>query len=281
MRTIVMKFGGASVDSPESFLHIADIIAARRKSYSNVVVVVSAMGDTTNQLLSLARKVHPDPPKREEDMLVSAGERMSSALLAMALKRKGFDALSFTGSQVGIVTSAKHADARILDVRPFRLFAPLRQGKVVIVAGFQGVGLDGGITTLGRGGSDTTAVALAAALQAQKVEFFKDVKGVFSTDPKMDPSAKFHEHLSYEEARAIVQKGSCILHERAIDLAAKAGICLRVLSYKQSVDSDEGTTIGFSSIDHEELPNPSFSKTKGQGYEALFQQEVKEVFSGV
>ncbi|MFN4174875.1 MAG: aspartate kinase, partial [Parachlamydiaceae bacterium] len=176
-RTLVLKFGGASVAEPEHFSKIADIILYRKKEFNNIVVVVSAMGDTTNKLIDLAKKVNPNPPRREYDMLVSVGERISISLLAMALALKGQDAISFTGSQSGIITTEEHSEARIIDVKPNRLQPHLQAGKVVIVAGFQGVSKSGEITTLGRGGSDTTAVALAVALKAEKVEFYKDVIG--------------------------------------------------------------------------------------------------------
>jgi len=163
MKTIVMKFGGASVAEPESFALIADIICKRSKFFDRCVVVVSAMGDTTNKLIELAHKVSPHPPKRELDMLVSVGERISISLLAMALSSASKEAISFTGSQSGIITCNDHTEAKIVDVRPSRILAQLTKNKIVIVAGFQGVSLDGEITTLGRGGSDTSAVGLAGA----------------------------------------------------------------------------------------------------------------------
>lgn len=250
MSTLVMKFGGSSVSSPENFLSIADIIIERAKVYSQIAVVVSAMGDTTDQLLELAKKVNPDPPRREQDMLVSVGERISIALLAMALSRKGRDAISFTGSQSGIITCAKHSEARIIDMRPHRIIAQLRMGKIVIVAGFQGVGLNGEITTLGRGGSDTTAVALAIALKAAKVEFYKDVSGIYSEDPKDNPSAVCFRKLDYNQASEIAKAGSGVLHPRCIDLARNNHIELHVLSYlefnKEKNVDELGTKIGES-----------------------------------
>lgn len=232
-QTLVMKFGGASVSAPENFLSIAEIIVERAKVYPRIAVVVSAMGDTTDSLLALAKKVHPDPPRRELDMLVSAGERVSIALLAMALSQKGKEAISFTGSQSGIITSTTHAEAKILEVRPRRLVEELGRGKIVIVAGFQGVGIHHEITTLGRGGSDTTAVALAAALQASKVEFYKDVQGIYSEDPRENPQAHLLKKLHYSEALSIAKKGSGVLHPRSILLAEKNGILLHVLSYTE------------------------------------------------
>ena len=243
-KTIVMKFGGAAVATPEQFALIADIICQRSKLYDRVVVVVSAMGDTTDELIALAKRVHDDPPRRELDMLVSVGERISIALLAMALARKNREAISFTGSQSGIITSARHADARIEEVRPLRLLPHLDEKKIVIVAGFQGVSRAGEITTLGRGGSDTTAVALGVALGAQKVEFYKDVKGICPEDPKKRPETQPFRTLSFERALEIVDKGAQILHPRAVRLAKKNGLPLHVLSFQDPENPEWGTVIG-------------------------------------
>lgn len=234
-----MKFGGASVASPEQFEQIARIIAAKPE---RLVIVVSAMGDTTDLLLDLARKVHPEPPGREQDMLISVGERISIALLAMALSRQGREAISFTGSQSGILTTHEHTNARIIAVRPHRLLKALDEGKIVIVAGFQGVSIDGEITTLGRGGSDTTAVALGVALNAVKVEFYKDVPGVFSEDPKKNDQAVHYPFLTYEQALAITKKGAQVLHPRCIELAKKNALLLHVLSF-QTLMEEKGTLI--------------------------------------
>lgn len=227
---IIMKFGGASVASSEQFAKIADIILSKAE-HAHVVVVVSAMGDTTDQLLTLARRVHPEPPPREQDMLISVGERISISLLAMALHLKGREAISFTGSQSGIITTSRHSDARIRAVRPERLLKALGAGKIVIVAGFQGVSFEGEITTLGRGGSDTTAVALGVALGAVRVEFYKDVQGIYSEDPKKNPQAIYHPFLSYDEALSIAHNGGKVLHPRCIELAAKNNITLHVISF--------------------------------------------------
>lgn len=242
MTTLIMKFGGASVATPESFSVIADLILKRREHYSRIGVVVSAMGNTTDQLIGLAKQVNPAPPQREYDMLVTVGERISISLLAMALAAKGHEAVSFTGSQSGIITCCRHADARIIDVRPHRLFPLLEKGKTVIVAGFQGVSKAGEITTLGRGGSDTTAVALGVALDAVKVEFFKDVPGIFDDDPKLNPHAMKIPSLSYKDALSIVAKGAKVLHARSIELASKNGIPLHVRSFKS--EDEHGTLIG-------------------------------------
>ena len=241
MKTLILKFGGASVATPDHFSKIADIILSRVRDNNRIVVVVSAMGDTTNQLINLAKKVHPEPPQREYDMLISVGERISMSLLAMALIAKNQEAISFTGSQSGIITCSQHGEAKIIDVRPHRLVPCLEAGKVVIVAGFQGVSKLGEITTLGRGGSDTTAVALGAALGAEKVEFFKDVPGIFAEDPKKNPHANFHPQLTYESALHIVRQGAKVLHARCIELAYKNGIPLHVRSFNEM---SEGTLIG-------------------------------------
>ena len=232
MKTLVMKFGGAAVASAEQFSRIADIIISRTSEFQRIVVVVSAMGDTTNQLIALAKQVHADPPRREYDMLITVGERISCSLLAMALSAKGCEALSFTGSQSGIITCAKHTEARIIDIRPTRLLPLLDENKVVIVAGFQGVSKNGEITTLGRGGSDTTAVALGVTLQATVVEFFKDVPGVFDEDPKKNPQAKFFKNLTYAQALHIINKGAKILHPRCVELAQKNYLPLKIRSFK-------------------------------------------------
>jgi aspartate kinase len=247
MSALVMKFGGAAVATPEQFSKIAEIILSKLKENPKIVVVVSAMGDTTDQLISLAKKVNPNPPRREMDMLISVGERISISLLAMALSQKNQDAISFTGSQSGIITSSLHSDARIVEVRPFRLLPHLNAGKVVIVAGFQGVSREGEITTLGRGGSDTTAVALGIALGANKVEFYKDVKGICSEDPKKNPQANLFKKLEFQEALEIVQKGAKVLHPRAILLAEKNQLPLHVLSFNEPDNVQQGTVVGMRS----------------------------------
>jgi aspartate kinase len=244
--TVILKFGGASVASTEHFAKIADIIL-NKSEHHHVVVVVSAMGDTTDQLLSLAKRVHPHPPPREQDMLISVGERISVALLAMALHLKEREAISFTGSQSGIITSAKHSDAQIIDIKPTRILKALDEGRIVIVAGFQGVSKEGEITTLGRGGSDTTAVALGVALGASSVEFYKDVEGIYSEDPKKNPQAVLYPSLSFDEAIEIVERGAKILHPRCIRLAAKNNLPLKVLSfYDPMMRHHLGTWIGQS-----------------------------------
>lgn len=243
MGTLVMKFGGAAVESPEQFSQIADIILMRSLNFSRIAVVISAMGNTTDSLIALAKRVNPDPPRREMDMLMTVGERISVSLLAMALALKKKDAISFTGSQSGIITSSRHNDARIIDVRPSRLVPHLDAGKIVIVAGFQGVSKCGEITTLGRGGSDTTAVALAIALEAMRVEFYKDVAGIYAADPKIEPDAPLYSALTYPEALKIAEDGAKILHPRCIKLASKNNISLHVLSFRDPSKTFCGGTV--------------------------------------
>ena len=241
--TIILKFGGASVASPESFSHISEIIIERKKLYKNVVVVVSAMGDTTDELITLAHKVNPNPPRREFDMLISVGERISISLLAMALAAKNVEAVSFTGSQTGIITTNENGNAKIIDVKPKRLLPCLEEGKIVIVAGFQGMSTGGDITTLGRGGSDTTAVALAVALEADKVEFFKDVLGVYDKDPKNNSDAKLCSFLNYDETLKIILAGAQVLHARCVSMAKKNNIKLHVLCFNEYNNINSGTII--------------------------------------
>lgn len=243
-KTLVLKFGGAAVATTAAFSRIADIIIARRREYPRIVAVVSAMGDMTNELDRLAREVHPEPPRREYDMLVSVGERISCSLLAMALARKEVEAVSFTGSQSGIITCDQHSDARILEVRPYRLLPELAMHRVVIVAGFQGVSEDKEITTLGRGGSDTSAVALAAALSAEKVEFYKDVDGVFTSDPHRDSEARQLLDVDHETVLKLLSEDPQVLHPRAVRLAQEKGLTLHVRPFGD-LDAP-GTVIGGS-----------------------------------
>lgn len=249
-KTLVLKFGGAAVSSPERFQEIAHLIKNRATNRTPIVVVVSAMGDSTDELIALAHKVHPTPPARELDMLLTVGERISISLLAMALHRIGLNAVSFTGSQSGIITNDAHSNARILEVRPQRILKALEKGSIAIVAGFQGMCLQtGDITTLGRGGSDTTAVALAAALHAHHVEFFKDVEGIFDKDPKSHSDAKKYSELSFSNALQLTRRGAQILHSRCIEIAERNLIPLWVLPFESShlVEGGQlGTWIGKS-----------------------------------
>ncbi len=239
--TIILKFGGAAFKKPDDFIKRASFIKKLTNQYGRIVVVVSAMENMTSDLLNLAKKIHEDPPKREQDMLVSIGERMSMALLAMALNKLGLDAVSYTGSQSGIITTSSHFEAKIIDVRPVRILEALSQNKVVIVAGFQGVSEKKEVTTLGLGGSDTTAVALGVALKAEIVRFCKDVEGVYKVDPKKEKFQKPFSYLNYNEALAIVQNGAKILHPRSVLLAKRNKIPLLVASFLPA--SFEGTWI--------------------------------------
>lgn len=231
-----MKFGGASLATAEQFDIIAKLIARRAETVKRLVVVVSAMGKTTDELIRLAHQINPTPPQREYDMLLSVGERISMSLLAMALQLIGKSGVSLTGSQSGIITCSNHTEARIIDVRPHRILKVLDSSAIAIVAGFQGVSREGEITTLGRGGSDTTAVALGIALDAQAVEFYKDVPGFYSADPKVDSDAKLLRSLTYKNATEILEQGGRILHKRAVDLAAKNRIPLKIVPFDQPFD---------------------------------------------
>jgi aspartate kinase len=227
---VVLKFGGTSVAGPERILAVARRLADLRKTGARVVGVLSAMGDSTNELLALAREVSPQPPDRELDMLVSVGERVSCALAAMALIDLGHDAVSLTGSQAGIVTDTAHGKAKIVEVRARRIHAALERGAIVLVAGFQGVSTDAEVTTLGRGGSDTTAVALAAALGAEVCEIFTDVEGVFSADPRVVPEARKLSVLSYDEMLELSASGARVLQLRSVEFARNHGVTLHVRS---------------------------------------------------
>jgi aspartate kinase len=242
MSVLVHKYGGTSVDGPERIRAVARRVAVARAAGHDMLVVVSAMGQTTDELLRLAREVSPSPSRRELDMLLTTGERVSMALLAMALGDLGVPAISFTGSQSGILTDGGHGSARIVAVRPERLRRELEQGRVVIVAGFQGVDPDTKeITTLGRGGSDTTAVALAAAFGRARCETYTDVAGVFSADPHAVPGARVIPKLDYRVCSTLAHLGGRVLHARCVDLAAREGVPLAVRS---SFDESPGTEIG-------------------------------------
>ena len=199
---------------------------ARGEHGHDVVVVVSAMGDTTDELLAMAKQVSPNPERRELDMLLTAGERISMALLSMAIRELGGDAISFTGSQSGIITNDRHVDARIIEVRPFRVQDELARGKIVVIAGFQGVSYRREMTTLGRGGSDTTAVAMAAALNADYCEICSDVDGVYSADPRVVPDARRIGTMSYEEMQEMAESGAKVLNAQAVEFAKEKGIAI-------------------------------------------------------
>ena len=236
-----MKFGGSSVSDAESMRRVAKRIVDVKRTGAEVAVVVSAMGDTTDELIDLARQVSPIPDPREFDMLVTAGERISMALLAMAIKTLGYDARSYTGSQAGMLTTGTHGDARIVEVNPRRVRAALDEGAIAIVAGFQGVNTESkDVTTLGRGGSDTTAVALAAALGAEKCEIYTDVDGIFTADPRIVPKAHKINAISSEEMLELAGNGAKVLHLRAVEYARRHKVPLVVRS---SFSNDPGTVI--------------------------------------
>ena len=226
MSVIVQKYGGSSVADVQKLKAVAARVMQTRAQGHDVVVVVSAMGDTTDELLTLAKQVSPNPDRRELDMLLSAGERISMALLSMAIRELGGNAISFTGSQSGIITNDRHVDARIIEVRPFRIQDELSRGRIVVVAGYQGVSYRKEVTTLGRGGSDTTAVALAAALDAEFCEICSDVDGVYSADPRVVPAAQRIGSLSYEETQEMAEAGARVLNAQAVEFAKEKGIAI-------------------------------------------------------
>ena len=242
---VVQKYGGSSVADTDRIKRVAQRVAAAKREGHDVVVVVSAMGKTTDQLLQQAHEISGIPPGRELDMLLTAGERISMALLAMAMHEHGYSAQSLTGSQAGIITDAAHGKARIIDVTPGRIHAGLADGHVVIVAGFQGVSRDSkDITTLGRGGSDTTAVALAAALGADVCEIYTDVDGVYTADPRLVPNARRLPRLSHEEMLEMAASGAKVLQVRSVEYARNHGVTIHVrssFSYNQGTVVDEGT----------------------------------------
>ena len=228
---VVQKYGGSSVADATKIKRVAQRIVQTARKGLDVVVVVSAMGDTTDELIDLAEQVSPLPPARELDMLLTAGERISMALLAMAISDLGHQARSFTGSQAGVITDSVHGKARIIDVTPGRILSALKDGAIAIVAGFQGVSMDTkDITTLGRGGSDTTAVALAAALGAQVCEIYTDVDGVFTADPRIVPTARKRDDVTYEEMLELAASGAKVLHLRCVEYARRSQIPIHVRS---------------------------------------------------
>ena len=248
MSLVVQKFGGSSVADAESIKRVAKRIAETRRAGHEVVVVVSAMGDTTDELLDLAQQVSPLTQGRELDMLLTAGERISMALLAMAIQNLGHEARSFTGSQAGVITDSVHGKARIIDVTPGRIRDALDDGAIAIVAGFQGVSQQGkDITTLGRGGSDTTAVALAAALGADVCEIYTDVDGVFTADPRIVPTARRLDTVTYEEMLELAASGAKVLMLRCVEYGRRSGVPIHVRS---SFSPRPGTLVSGSMEDH-------------------------------
>ncbi|MDH7943489.1 aspartate kinase [Pseudohongiella sp. SYSU M77423] len=270
MALIVKKFGGTSVGSVERIEAVADKIIASRSNGDDIVVVVSAMSGETNRLIALAEKIQEQPSPRELDVLVSTGEQVTVALLAMALHKRGCGARSFTGSQVRILTDSAHTRARIQEIDSQRIKNELDQGHVVVVAGFQGVDGDGNITTLGRGGSDTSAVALAAALDADECQIYTDVKGVYTTDPRVVEDARLLRTITFEEMLELASLGAKVLQIRSVEFAGKYKVPLRVLS---SFEDDPGTLITLE--DNTEMEAPIISGI------AFTRDEAKVTVSGV
>jgi aspartate kinase len=240
MSLIVQKYGGSSLQTPKHILSVAQKISKIKKEGHQLVIVVSAMGNTTNELLELSKQITTKPYARELDMLLSAGERISMSLLSMALHQLGHHSISFTGSQSGIVTNTEHTQAKILDIKSDRIKEELKQNKIVIVAGFQGVSTQKEVTTLGRGGSDVTAVALAVSLKAKRCEFYKDVDGLYTEDPKKDIKAIKMDRCQYEDVLMLVKNGSQILHLDAVCMAQKHLLPLYLAS---SFSESQGTLI--------------------------------------
>src|SRR6187431_690146 len=247
MAIVVQKYGGTSVADADRIRQVAARVMQTKRAGHDVVVVVSAMGHTTDELLALARKVSPNPDRRELDMLLSAGERISMALLSMAIRELGGDAISFTGSQSGIITNDRHVDARIIEVRPFRVLDELARGKIVVIAGYQGVSYRREVTTLGRGGSDTTAVAMAAAVDAEYCEICSDVDGVYSADPRVVPAAHRIGTLSYEETQEMAEAGAKVLNAQAVEFAKERGIAIYARATRGALPgpdpSSDGTVV--------------------------------------
>lgn len=237
---IVQKFGGSSVANVERIQKVARIIAGYRRKGYDLVVIVSALGDTTDELIELADKINPHPSEREMDMLLSTGEQISVALLAMAIHKLGLEAISFTGAQVGIITDSAHTRARIIKINADKIKEALSQGRIVIVAGFQGVTLNQDITTLGRGGSDLTAVALACELKADECEIYTDVEGIYTTDPRIEPRAKKIRSITFDEMLEMASLGAQVMQARSIEVAKKFNVPLHVRS---SFSDNPGTMI--------------------------------------
>ena len=240
MSIVVQKFGGTSVAAEENLVNVAKKVIRTKSSGKDVVVVVSAMGKSTNTLLEIAHRINPSPHKRELDMLTSTGEQVTIALLTMAIQAQGYDAISFTGNQVGILTDNAYTKAKIIDIKKDRIIKELLGGRIVVVAGFQGVTEDGEITTLGRGGSDTTAVALAAALKAEYCEIFTDVEGVFTADPNVVPEARKLHVVSYEEMLEMSSSGAKVLQLRSVEFGRMYKVLIHVRS---SFNDEQGTWV--------------------------------------
>lgn len=229
-KVIVQKFGGTSVADTDKIKNVAKTVIREKNNGNDVVVVVSAMGHTTDHLVKMAKDLNSNPSAREMDMLLSTGECVSIALLTMAIQAQGYKAVSFNATQIGILTENVHSKARIIDIKTDKLRKNLDEGNIIVVAGFQGVTEDGEITTLGRGGSDTSAVALAAALNAERCDIYTDVEGVYTTDPRVVPNASRLEEISYEEMLELAHAGANVLHPRSVETAKQYSVPLRVRS---------------------------------------------------
>jgi aspartate kinase len=279
MACIVQKYGGSSVADVDKLRKIARLIADIRAQNIDIAVVVSAMGKTTDDLVAMARGISPKPPRREMDMLLSTGERITMSLLCMALHQLGFDAVSLTGSQAGIITNDRHNDAQVIEVRPFRVQDEMAEGKVVIIGGFQGVSYKRDITTLGRGGSDTTAVALAAALDAERCEIYSDVDGVYSADPRLVAQARHLAEISYPVMQEMSMAGARVLHAHAVQFAKEKNIAIYARStFKPGKETvirriSPGTITGVQAVVSEKQVERI--RLRGTNALALFKQAVK------
>jgi len=277
MPIVVQKYGGSSVADPEKLRHVAHRVMQTKRQGYNVVVVVSAMGKTTDELLELSRQVCIAPSRRELDMLTTAGERISMALLSMAIREAGGEAISFTGSQAGIMTNDRHVDASIIEVRPVRVQDELARGQIVIVAGYQGMSYKREITTLGRGGSDTTAVALAAALDADWCEICSDVDGVYTADPRVVPEAKRIPELSYEETQELAEAGAKVLNAQAVEFARTAGIAIYARATSGSIPGADPAADGTVVRKNPPRPPGSVTAVTSERSLILLQAELPDV----
>ncbi len=279
MACIVQKYGGSSVADVEKLHKIARLIAKVKDQNFDIAVVVSAMGKTTDELVAMAREISPKPPRREMDMLLSTGERITMSLLCMALHELGFDAVSLTGSQAGIITNDRHNDAQVIEVRPFRVQDEIAMGKIVIIGGFQGVSYKRDITTLGRGGSDTTAVALAAALDAERCEIYSDVDGVYSTDPTLMAEARHLPEVTYPVMQEMSMAGAKVLHAHAVQFAKEKDIAIYARSaFKPGRETvirriSPGTIIGVQAVVSEKQVERI--RLSGRDAPVLFKQVVE------
>src|SRR5438876_4090616 len=241
---VVQKYGGSSVADVSRIRQVAERVMRTKRAGHDVVVIVSAMGDTTDELLALAKQRATKPERRELDMLLTAGERIAMAVLSLAIRELGGDAISFTGSQSGIITNDRHVDARIIEVRPFRVQDELARGKIVVIAGYQGVSYRREVTTLGRGGSDTTAVAMGAALGAEYCEICSDVDGVYTADPRVVPAAHRIGTLSFEETQELAEAGAKVLNAQAVEFAKERGIAIYARATRSALPGPDPSSDG-------------------------------------